>query len=123
MADIGGNKCLLLSPFGASTAPVELEETSMGFYTEGQLLLLSHFLTRFLSRTLPSISSRVVPKEPTPRLGRSLENSGIFSAPPPPRQIILEHLDPLTAENSVSKWALQLWLVAERLLFAEQVPG
>lgn len=26
-------------------------------------------------------------------------------------------------ENSIEKWALQLWLVAEHLPFAEQVPG
>lgn len=40
-----------------------------------------------------------------------------------PPQIILEHLDSFTAENSTSRRAFQLWLVAESLLFAEQVPG
>lgn len=40
-----------------------------------------------------------------------------------PPQIILEHLDSFTAENSTSRRAFQLWLMAESLLFAEQVPG
>lgn len=38
-------------------------------------------------------------------------------------KIILEHLGLFTAENSTEKEAVQLWLVAERLPFAEQVPG
>ena len=36
---------------------------------------------------------------------------------------MLEHLGPFMAGNSIEKWALQLWLVAKRLLLAEKVPG
>lgn len=36
---------------------------------------------------------------------------------------MLGHLGLFMTENSIEKWALQLWLVAEHLPFAEQVPG
>lgn len=39
------------------------------------------------------------------------------------KKIISEHLGPFTAGNFAEKWALQLWLMAERLLLAQKVPG